>query len=173
MTPTREQVIQWAKEAGWGNLVSKPHIEALERFAALARKNLEEQLAAANAEIERLKSEGRDACVGLNDYFGEQLAATQAENVRLREAMQQEINYHFMQAGPKDLPNIKQAISHSTNTSALEAMIQKAGEVMRERCAVKAESHEDYYRNCDLIGAKIRALPGVTMGDVTAERATP
>ena len=31
----REQLVALAREAGWGNLVSMPHIEALERFAAL------------------------------------------------------------------------------------------------------------------------------------------
>ena len=32
---TRDEIIKLAREAGWGNLVSIPHINALERFAAL------------------------------------------------------------------------------------------------------------------------------------------
>jgi len=31
----REDIIRMAREAGWGNLVSMPYVEALERFAAL------------------------------------------------------------------------------------------------------------------------------------------
>lgn len=32
---TRDDILCMAKEAGWGNLVSMPHISALERFATL------------------------------------------------------------------------------------------------------------------------------------------
>ena len=32
---TRDEIIKLAREAGWGNVVSMPHIQALERFAAL------------------------------------------------------------------------------------------------------------------------------------------
>lgn len=40
---------------------------------------LRKQLAAAQEENARLKAESRDACLGLNDYYGRKLAAAQEE----------------------------------------------------------------------------------------------
>lgn len=56
------------------------------------------------------------------------------------------------------------------DTSALEAMIAKAGEVMRERAARKVEvafEIHPYPRWHDITNA-IRALPGVTLQDMTS-----
>lgn len=50
-----------------------------------------EQLRARIAELEaknaRLKTESRDACVGLNNYYGRKLAAEQLNNKLLRDAL--------------------------------------------------------------------------------------
>lgn len=54
----------------------------------------------------------------------------------------------------------KQALSLPSDTSALESIIQKAGEVMRERCAVKADWYSSF------VGERIRALHGVTLEDL-------
>ena len=49
------------------------------------------------------------------------------------------------------------------DTSALEAMIAKAGEVMRQRCAEYAIDH--FFRG-DEKADEIRSLPGVTLEDL-------
>lgn len=55
-----------------------------------------EQLQAKVAELEaenaRLKAESRDACLGLNEYYGRKLAAEQLNNKRLREALKMVTN---------------------------------------------------------------------------------
>ena len=52
----------------------------------------------------------------------------------------------------------------SSDNTALEAMIQKAGEVMRERCACKVDWI--LAPGGKTQGDAIRALPGVTIGDL-------
>lgn len=162
MKPTREQVIQWAIEADCYREdcgFSECDFDALERFAAAAREDLEKQLAAAQAEN-----------------------AENAENARLREVLYQVMDdiksesYLFeggngVSATTEELAD--QALSQPTNTSSLEDMIQKAGEVMRERCAAESESNAcpAYEYVSTAIPAKgiaeaIRALPGVTMEDL-------
>lgn len=41
----KDEVLRLAREAGWGHLVSMPHIEALERFAALVAAHEQERCA--------------------------------------------------------------------------------------------------------------------------------
>ena len=54
----------------------------------------EQRIAELEAENERLKVENRDSCVGLNDYYGKQLAASQLSETQLREALQTYIDEH-------------------------------------------------------------------------------
>lgn len=54
----------------------------------------DERIAELEAENERLKVENRDSCVGLNDYYGKQLAASQLSETQLREALQTYIDEH-------------------------------------------------------------------------------
>ena len=54
----------------------------------------EQRIAELEAEDERLKVENRDSCVGLNDYYGKQLAASQLSETQLREALQTYIDEH-------------------------------------------------------------------------------
>ena len=56
--------------------------------------NLQARIAELEAENERLKVENRDSCVGLNDYYGKQLAASQLSETQLREALQTYIDEH-------------------------------------------------------------------------------
>lgn len=71
-----------------------------------------------------------------------QLAAAQADSKRLRDAIQQEINYHFLQAGPRDLPNIKAALAHPSDTSALDAFVAERMKSVFEWPSVKARIDE-------------------------------
>lgn len=74
---------------------------------------------------------------------------------QLREAMQQEINYHFMQAGPKDLPNIKKALALPQDTSALdklkagyEAQIQQLRDALKE---IKGSGYTNLSPRCHML----------------------
>ena len=89
-----------------------------------------------------------------------QLAASQAREVQLREALHKLARLgngaHY---GTSDGNRIAQvAIALPQDTSALEAMIAKASEVMRERCADETSKRHEF-RAFDTI----RALPGVTL----------
>lgn len=106
---------------------------------------------------------GYDFSGGLEDYVGrafKQLAASQLQNAQLRSLIDRSFNDHDHKWSDDAIA----ALALPANTSALEAMIAKAGEVMRERCA----------KSCDVIGnnrgfscaTAIRALPGVTMEDI-------
>ena len=55
-----------------------------------------------------------------------------------------------------------EALAQPTDTSALEAYIAEAGEVMRERCLYEADIAYHNKHCCD----EIRALPGVTLADL-------
>ena len=137
---------------------------------------LKQQLA--NKEVEN-----RDACLGLNDYYSQQLdeanersflaseahvvtmqqlIAAQAENVRLREALDkiQDRNMTHLRS-PVVTEIYQQNISHPSDTSALEALIAKAGEVMQGRCADEFPSGREHH-----IRVAIRAIPGVTLEDL-------
>ena len=103
----------------------------------------------------------------------QQLAASQAREVQLREALKtagMNCVDDFIAAGALQLADSK------SDTSALEAMIAEAGEVMRERCAdgcdrltmygPVAEAQQRYnqaYRHCK---DRILTSPGVTLEDL-------
>lgn len=65
-----------------------------------------------------------------------------------------------------------EALAQPTDTSALEAMIAKAGEVMRERAAdaclriITMRWESDCPKEADDCNDAIRALPGVTLEDL-------
>ena len=82
-----------------------------------------------------------------------ELAAEQAKNVGLREALlEYRTFFSSITAG-------KEALSAPSDTSALETMIAKAGEKMRERIRIaKAQGW--------LSDGLIRTLPGVTLEDL-------
>lgn len=59
-----------------------------------------------------------------------------------------------------------EALALPSDTTALSAVVTKAGEVMRERCAVTARTYGCARRTVMETEAAIRALPGVTLGDL-------
>lgn len=109
----------------------------------------------------------------------EQLAASQAREVQLREALtccvcamqdyQAGIGITEMFDKGERLGRLAlQSITQ--DTAALSAMIAKAGEVMRERCLSEIDpkyySHDLAKHVVDSCCDEIRALPGVTLGDL-------
>src|SRR5574343_795563 len=132
-----------------------------------------EQLEAENAELDKI---ARDCTSGYEAALIE-LAASQAREQQLREFSLDQWWYKELQQIAEEsgvvhlsldakraiigvVSNLLEKIESGSDTTALEAMIQKAGEVMRERCATLI----DY--DCSLKGGKvIRALPNVTLED--------
>ena len=114
--------------------------------------------AAVLAKLAALDSE-REA----NALLTEQLAASQLREQQLREALEVVNNagddewYPYTPEQAKKV--ISEALTLPQDASAIEAMIKKAGEVMRERfmCA---------RGNGQLYPVEIRALPGVTLEDL-------
>lgn len=150
-------------------------------------EQLKLQLAEKDKEIEQLKSENRDACMGLNDYyFGQQLAASQAREVQLREALEDANDFVERHSNRWDgingkhpctvVESSRQALALPQDTTALSAMIAKAGEVMRGQCVDvigpygKTRYLSSYEEGCEDtkagIDTEIRALPGVTLEDL-------
>ena len=120
-------------------------------------------IAEKDAEIEHLdrtKAEWRNTAKLLD----EKLATSQAREVQLREALiglyrLDEIE-HQRYSGDGDVCSevqlAREAIAAPSDTSALEAMIAKAGECMRERCE----------RESWLMAPVLRSIPEVTLEDL-------
>lgn len=143
--------------------------QATEMKEAWARNaGLLEQLAEKDAEIERLKEDGNmpvkyyqpngkgqvyavygSSSIDFADSLLEQLAASQAREVRLREAVRQNQEWHenYDEYGgypESELAEVNEkALTNPTDTTALGAMIAEAGEVMRERCSDSAQAEMD------------------------------
>lgn len=97
-----------------------------------------------------------------------QLAATQADNQRLREAAKDVCKANNYTEVSQAVRVLNTLLLTTFDTSALEAIVQKAGEAMRERCAEDVCHNERYLGR---LGATqhaqyIRALPGVTLEDL-------
>lgn len=98
----------------------------------------------------------------------QQLAAEQAKNVGLRELVE---HFALIDLGRSLLPGdfglwvlrARKAIATPSDTSALEAMIAKAGEVMREQCADYLDRYGEVSQRRS---EEIRALPAVTLEDL-------
>lgn len=107
--------------------------------------------------------------------LNQQLALAQADNQRLRDAFQTYIDGHeectdaddwmAMTCSMEAHHDADEAISIPSDTSALEALVQKAGEVMRERCADTVEAQHSWITNT-AASALIRAQLGVTLEDL-------
>ena len=116
--------------------------------------DLNRQLAEKDAEIDE---EQRHACKMAyeRDCMSVQLAASQAVNQQLLEKVHLALTVNYSREFADNRAAILQeALALPQDTTALEAMIVKAGEVMRERCIEVID--------CEAI----RALPGVTMEDL-------
>ena len=128
-------------------------------------ESLRQQLAEKDAEIEHLdrtKAEWKNTA----KVLGEKLAASQAREAKLRGQILRMIDrwwpfVHkelFASDTARDLyREASDSIQPPHVTSALEALIAKAGEVMRERCLAEIN-----YNN----HVEVRALPCVTLEDL-------
>ena len=104
------------------------------------------------------------------DQALEQFAAEQAKNVELRDALNR-----LQEAGNGEYDNefyaansaATKTLSASSDTSALEAMIAKAGEKMREKAEDEfSNPFRDTVFKWDAAIDIIRTLPGVTLEDL-------
>ena len=146
----------------------------LKKLAALDMKPVAWNYELEDAPFKRLIELGVSSDSPL--YTESQLAAAQAREQQLRETLE-----YFFPAWQKYEPlnwkyRARQALSQPTDTTALQALIQRAGEVMRERCAVEAWNY--YMDQCKKAGISrhvfdgwcsanaIRAMPGVTLEDL-------
>lgn len=113
--------------------------------------------------IEQLEKAEKDAA-----NYKAQLAESQAQNVTLRETLRVMHDGYFKTEEHETMCEL--ALSTEPDATALNELIAKAGEVMRERCLFEIDPKNytnDFaqgvvYGCCD----EIRALPGVTMEDL-------
>jgi len=109
--------------------------------------------------ISQLKAKNEHLYFALTDTkalelgTAERLAIAQANNQRLQEAVK---DYKWNKDENNFIISVQDILLTPLDTSALEAIVQKAGEAMRERCANVAHNY------C----MTIRALPGVTLKDL-------
>lgn len=105
----------------------------------------------------------------------QQLAASQAKVVLLRLCLQTCVDYGGMTGDEWVDEKAKQALAIPQDTSALEVMIAKAGEVMRERCvresteryaAYLKSGYERQAQATSGLSEAIRTLPAVTLEDL-------
>jgi hypothetical protein len=132
------------------------------------------ELEAARAEIERLKTvpmKYRRMAFNAhlqdeNAKLSKQLAAEQAKNVGMRELVE---HFALIDLGKSLLPDdfglwvlrARKAIAPPSDTSALEALVAKAGEKMREMCIAEFLTRTHWYAE-----ENMRALPAVTLEDL-------
>lgn len=120
------------------------------------------------SQAHRSQSEA-DNAVAECDQLRAELAAEQAKNVGLREALEYSIKQVPELA---TVPGISKALSTQSDTSALEAIVKKAGEKMRERCTdtclrmIALRPDEGRLNESDDCYESIRALPAVTLEDL-------
>lgn len=113
----------------------------------LALKVKEEQLAASQAREQQLREVLNTAADKFHDY-----AEIHSMKERTRANIEKiERNLEFARM-------CDAALALTSDTTALEALIRKAGDVMRERCAC--------IRHDEKLEKAIRALPGVTLEDL-------
>lgn len=119
----------------------------------------EAELEAARAEIERK--------MGAGQFVLEQLAAEQAKNVGLRELVE---HFALIDLGRSLLPDdfglwvlrARKALIAPSDASALEAIVKKVGEVMRDQALLALSANRAWTENFKAI----RALPAVTLEDL-------
>lgn len=119
------------------------------------RNELSDELESLRQQLTEAKFARRQAETDKSDVE-RTLAASQAREQQLLEAL-------TVVDGNSNYPITVEALALPQDTTALEALIARAGEVMRERCADSTP-----HISCD---ATIRALPGVTLEDLIAEAA--
>lgn len=175
---TREQIIAAAKEAGFnpgflGHIYVGSSTEAVERFYAIAH---EAGAASRDAEIADLKREldneqardihschpncSREGCVNrrLRAELAAAIAACKAKDEALRHLWNERTPDSYDEAGA--------AIAIQPDDAALEAIVKKAGEVMREKCVEYMLLDRKALDSDQAVFEAIRALPAVTLEDL-------
>lgn len=163
-------------------------LDLIERLQS-ERDQLRAELAMAKADIARLKREDsrvkrvqNNSLKLANKVLSTKLAVEQAKNVRLLdfiarapvssgvcccgETMDGHSSPMFCGHSPVDMWDhaVRELLDAPSDTSALEAIVKKAGEVMRERSINVAWNNEP---DCNgPIEMEIHALPGVTLEDL-------
>ena len=113
--------------------------------------------------------------VEIIDRLKQQLAAEQAKNVELREKVQKFIysleectdfdGFTAYIATMDDYHETVEALDTPSDTSALEAIVKKVDELVRDRIASGfSQPHEEYFG--DTIQLTIHALPAVILEDL-------
>lgn len=152
---TADQVIAARKDLDQENdqLAKARDYHVLNAKAVYAEcSELRQQLAEKDAEIAKATDQ--------KNRMWFELAAAQAQIRQLRTAL---VEIRAMQPGiTPTYRRADNALAQPADTSALEAIVKKAGEVMRERCEACMCDLGVY----DSPQAAIRALPGVTMEDL-------
>lgn len=133
-------------------------------------ETLRQQLAEIRESYDTQATETKEAWAR-NAGLLEQLAASQAREQQLREALEDANDFVERYSNRWDgingkhpytvVESSRQALATPTGTTALEAFVTEAGEVMRERCADETSKRHEF-------GAfnAIRTLPSVTMEDL-------
>lgn len=151
--------------------------ELIERLRNTTYHNLDPYEAADRIEQLQRRIEYLELCC---DEGERQLAASQAREQQLRDALDNHSgNYKLSK---EECKRIDALLDAPSDTTALESLIAKAGEVMRERCVEACNEYDnriEAMRDCEyqaeLAGrqagamrsaAAIRALPGVTLDDL-------
>lgn len=148
-----------------GTYYKEPEQLLTEAFEAGKREQADE-LEAARAEIATAR---RTAEYWKANHLAgnEQLAAEQAKNAGLREALHYSLGaWEYDGISDEHGSIFQEACSRCdapSDTSALEAMIAKAGEVMREQCADYLDRYGEVSQRRS---EEIRALPAVTLEDL-------
>ena len=188
---TREQIIAAAKEAGihenWNPAdwyqVSPEQLPIFYNIAYEAgAASMDAEIADLKRELDNEQARDIHSChpncsrVGcVNRRLRAELAAEQAKNVKLREVLKKTtvaLEHRWEVIANRAAPVLEGVIdeAHSegiialatpSDTSALEAIVKKAGEVMRGRCAQSADDN-CHFSTCD----SIQLLPAVTLEDL-------
>lgn len=137
--------------------------EAIEEIESLRR-----QLAEKSADIERLYK-----VIDANWVSQKQIIVSQLLVEQLREALEKLSLYVAHNGDDWVHLRAKEALALPQDTTALEAMIAKAGEAMRERCVAAYKQETATWKAWPQAGAAerkgtgvIRALPAITIDDL-------
>ena len=132
-------------------------------------ESLREQLSVAASEILALRSANKQ-CVEFFEESQKNLAASQAREMQLRDALVVVNNAGddewYLYTPEQAKRAVSETLALPQDTSALGVVIQKAGELMRERCRKVAFGKAYADSMAEDVSNVIRALPGVTLGDL-------
>ena len=134
--------------------------DALELIKGVMQKHTAAMLEAVKERVTKQREKARSLTDELNEVR-RQLAASQAREEKLREALHMaESALDECRDYPVTYTEVVEALCIPADDTALRDLIQKAGEVMRERCRFSVPFGQIAIREA------IRELPGVTLKDL-------